>query len=600
MNTKTLQNNSKLALASLLIGIFGFYSQTLALSATDLKDVDYKDTRLGIYLDVIQNNAITLDKSGNFRPDQPINKAAFIKGAMTYLGYTPAKTFNFYTGYSDVPEESWYAPYVKKALELRVLNNKLGDKFLPESNLTRQEALLLSMDLFGLPTPLVTPTADKLYKDIRLTHPLASVYASAYAHGIYFEQDQQNFLPNKILTRGDAADLLFKTKLAMLIQAGQSTQGYGTVSVYKPDFSNNGLSQEEIDLLENQKFAILLDAWKKINQQYVYTDKVDQNELIYHAISGMVDSLDDPYSVFRSPESDGAQYIYIPEDYEGIGAVIENIDNQYVVQTTINNSPADRAGLRSKDIITEVEGKDVSKLTLDEVMALIKGKSGSKLHLKVKRGLEIISFEIVREKISIESMHKETLSNNINYLRIDQFTEDGYSEFTTFIDEIKNSGSKKLIIDLRNNPGGYLTTTQAILGHFLTNGQVEFLTTDKNGALEPFTSGGNGELKDYKIVVLINEGSASAAEIMAGALQDYKLAYLIGTTTFGKGSVQEITSYEDNSSLKLTIAKWLTPLKRDINHKGITPDKEVKITDLQRQTGQDPQLEEALTYLSKS
>lgn len=564
------------------------------MSVSDLKDVPYTDPKAGIYLDLIKDNALTLDKKGQFRPDEPINKAAFYKASLTYLGFTPNKTFNFYTGYSDVPEESWFAPYVKKALEIGAINNKIGDHFSPDSQLTRQDGLLLALNIYGLSKPFSTPKAENLFKDIRTTHPLAYIYAAAIKHGIYFETSQENFYPSKVLTRGDAADLLFKAKLAAQIESGSPNV---TVPHYDHNISTEELTNEEIELLQNQKFAILLDAWSKINKSYIYTDKVDQDQLIYKAISGMVEGLDDPYSVFRSPNADGQSYIYIPENYEGIGAIIENIDGKYVVQTTINNSPADRADLRSKDVIIEIEGQSVQELTMDQAMALIKGKTGSKLHLKVKRDNTTLSFEIVREKISIESMHYEMLPGNINYLRIDQFTEEGVDEFNTYLAKITSSNSKKLIVDLRNNPGGYLTTTQTILSHFLNKDQYAFYTMDKSGEQTPFGSSGAAELKDYKIVVLINEGSASAAEIMSGALQDYKLAYLIGTTTFGKGSVQEITSYDDNSSLKLTIAKWLTPLKRDINHQGINPDKEVKITEEQRQMSQDPQLEAAKEYL---
>lgn len=583
-----------LAVVSLSTAIAAISQTSLATSITDLKDVPYTDPKAGIYLDLIKDNALTIDKRGLFRPDEPINKAAFYKASLTYLGYVPGKTFNFYTGYSDVPEESWFAPYIKKALEIGAINNKIGDQFLPDSQLTRQEGLLLTMNIYGLSKPFSTPKAENLFKDIRVTHPLAYVYAAAIRHGIYFENSQENFYPSKILTRGDAADLLFKAKLAAQIESGGPTV---SVPHNENSISTEGLTNEEIELLQNQKFAILLDAWSKINKSYIYTDKVDQDQLIYQAISGMVESLDDPYSVFRSPNANGESYIYIPENYEGIGAIIENIDGKYIVQTTINNSPADRADLRSKDVIIEIENQSVQNLTMEQVMALIKGKTGTKLHLKVKRDNLTLSFEIVREKISIESMHYEILPGNINYLRIDQFTEEGVSEFNTYLEKITSSNSKKLIIDLRNNPGGYLTTTQTILQHFLTKDQVAFYTMDKSGVQTPFGSAGAAELKDYKIAVLINEGSASAAEIMSGALQDYKLGRLIGTTTFGKGSVQEITSYDDNSSLKLTIAKWLTPLKRDINHKGIVPDQEVKITEEQRQMSVDPQLEAAKEYL---
>jgi carboxyl-terminal processing protease len=565
-----------------------FISQSVSatVSITDIKDVKPQDPNVGIYRDVINTGALSLDRMGNFRPNELINKAAFLKAAFTYSGFKPQPSFNFFTGYSDVPEESWFAPYVKKALDIRTLTNRLGDNFFPAENLTRQDALLMVMNIYGIPTPLTQPTADELYKDIRLNHPLASIYGSAHEHAIYFENGQENFMPYKPLTRGDAADLLFKTKMA----GGGASSTIVTVAV--PDQSGE-------DLLQNEKFSILVDAWQKIHSEFVYTDKINENQLVYGAISGMITALDDPYSTFRAPNDMGQSFIYIPENYEGIGTVIELIGNDYTVQTTLNNSPAARAGLKTNDVITAISGQTLKDLTIDQVMALIKGKAGTSVTLTVLRNGQTMSFSIVREKIDIESIHKEVLPNNINYLRIDQFTESTATEFDKTLTEVKASGSKKLIIDLRNNPGGYLVSTQELLGHFIAQDQVEFYTEDKSQAQTPYYSSGTADLKDYKVVVLINEGSASAAEITAGALQDYGLAYLIGTTSFGKGSVQEITSYTDNSSLKLTIAKWLTPKKRSINHIGVKPDQEVKITDTQKAAGQDTQLDAAKAYLNR-
>jgi len=565
----------------------------VAVSITDFKDVSPTDSRIGMFVDLVENGAMTLNLRGNFRPNENISRAAFLKAAFSYLGFKPVKTLSTFTGYSDVPENSWFAPYVKKALEMRALTNKLNDQFQPDQPLNRQEALLLVMDIYGLPIPLTTPKSTDLYSDIRINHPLASVYASAKAHHLYFENDQETFHPNLLMTRADAADLLFKAKMASELENYQQ-DGSGAVS--SPNLTP--LDKTQTDLLENDKFGIFLDAWTKINKEYVYTDGLSQDKLIYGAITGMVDSLNDPYSTFNSPDSDGNSYIYIPEDYEGIGAVIEQVEGQFTVLTTINNSPAYRAGLKSKDIIEEIDGNKLTGLTYEQVTALIKGKAGSTVKLKINRDNTILDFEIIREKITLEAIQRKTVGNQVNYLRIDQFTESSATEFDNNLQAILNSGSKKLIIDLRNNPGGYLTSTQDILGHFLKDGQIEFYTVDRDQNRTPYLSSGTADLKDFHTVVLINEGSASASEIFTGALQDYGLARIIGTNSFGKGCVQEITSYTDNSSLKLTIARWLTPKLRDINKIGITPDQTVSISDSDKQAGQDPQLDAAIKYLN--
>ncbi len=593
------KNHISKALYALVLGLylsFGVFNSALASNSVNIKDVDSSDPKLGIYLDLLNDQSLTLDNLGNLRPNLPINKAAFIKAALTYTGFKPTTGFNFFTGYSDVPEESWFAPYVKKALDSQIITNQLNDKFFPDKTLTRQDALLLVMDIYGLPTPLTAPKVEDLYSDIRLNHPLASIYAAAKTYKIYFEDTQKEFFPSKILTRGDAADLLFKAKLAAFILKSNNPD-FDSVQPILPNFYLNQDIQDGNDFVSNDKFPILMDAWTKINNQYANSQQVNRDQLVYHAIKGMVDSLNDPYSTFKTPDNNGNSFIYIPENYEGIGAVIDFIDGNYIVETTITNSPAYRAGLQPKDIVLKIAGQAVKTLNPEQITNLIKGKAGSVLALQIKRGAQIIDFKIPREKITVESIQTKDLGNGINYIRIDQFTESSAAEFAEVIKTIQAGNSKKLIIDLRNNPGGYLTSAQGILNHFLDQEKIDFITNDKFSNNNTYYSSGPGELQGARTVILINEGSASASEIFAGALQDYQLAYIIGTTSFGKGSVQEITNYDDNSSLKLTIAHWLTPNKRDINHLGIVPDQIVTISDLQKENGQDPQLDAAVNYL---
>lgn len=593
------KNHISKALYALVLGLylsFGVFNSALASNSVNIKDVDSSDPKLGIYLDLLNDQSLTLDNLGNLRPNLPINKAAFIKAALTYTGFKPTTGFNFFTGYSDVPEESWFAPYVKKALDSQIITNQLNDKFFPDKTLTRQDALLLVMDIYGLPTPLTAPKVEDLYSDIRLNHPLASIYAAAKTYKIYFEDTQKEFFPSKILTRGDAADLLFKAKLAAFILKSNNPD-FDSVQPILPNFYLNQDIQDGNDFVSNDKFPILMDAWTKINNQYANSQQVNRDQLVYHAIKGMVDSLNDPYSTFKTPDNNGNSFIYIPENYEGIGAVIDFIDGNYIVETTITNSPAYRAGLQPKDIVLKIAGQAVKTLNPEQITNLIKGKAGSVLALQIKRGAQIIDFKIPREKITVESIQTKDLGNGINYIRIDQFTESSAAEFAEVIKTIQAGNAKKLIIDLRNNPGGYLTSAQGILNHFLDQEKIDFITNDKFSNNNTYYSSGPGELQGARTVILINEGSASASEIFAGALQDYQLAYIIGTTSFGKGSVQEITNYDDNSSLKLTIAHWLTPNKRDINHLGIVPDQIVTISDLQKENGQDPQLDAAVNYL---
>lgn len=577
----------KILLFSSIIAVFSFSGLTQAAQINDLSNNSPQYTAINHLVD---SQAFSLDDQGNFRPDQPINQVAFLKAALTYSGFSPKPTLNFFTGYLDVPEESWFAPYVKRALEIRLITNQIDSYFYPDRTINRQEALLLAMQLYGVPTPYSEPEPADLFEDIRSTSQFSFIYKIAKDLNINFSLEPDFFRPARTLTRADAAELLYKSRLVG--QAYLENPQIGPTITVAPEYGVH-----DADLYKNEQFGIFLDTWNKINSSYLYSDQVNSKELLYGAISGMVDTLDDPYSTFSMPGENGQEVIYILEEYEGIGAVIEKVGDSFIIQTTLNNSPAFRAGLQTGDIIQEINGKNITNMTLDEVFDEIQGSAGTKITIKVKRGNQVLSFSMIREKINIESIHLSTAAPGINLLRIDQFTKQSSDEFATAIEEIEASGSKKLIIDLRNNPGGYLSSTQLIMNYFLEFDQIEFYTENKDGSQTPYFSTGSGQLKDYQIVLLINQGSASAAEIMAGALQDYDLAHLIGTQSFGKGSVQEISEYTDNSSLKLTIAKWLTPQKNSINLTGVTPDQIVPITQEQKAAGQDPQLEAAINYL---
>ncbi len=572
---------------SLLILIFTTANTVYAQSSILINDIPNSDPNFLIYQDLIQNKAFSLDQNGNFNPNAPINKVAFLKAALTYSGFQVESKLNYFTGYSDVPEDSWFAPYVKKALESRVLQNQLNDLLNPDQILNRQEGLLLTLNIFGLSTPPQKLTENDLFEDIRLNHPLVNVYAAIKKYQIYLDNDQNHFYPARTLTRKDAAELIYKVKTV-------STKGTIIINNVVNIPNNSPISHS--DLTSQSKFPMLQDAWYRINNTFINSNQLNKDQLIYSAINGMVNSLNDNYSAFHSPESNGTSYVYIPENYEGVGIIVNNINNQFVIEAVIQNSPAHKSGLLVSDQIIKIANTDVQNLNIEQVFNLIKGKAGTILNIQIKRNGTLIDYKITREKIDLESIQYKKLDNNINYIRISQFTENSSVEFENILNQLKESKSQKLIIDLRNNPGGYLLSTQEILNHFLPKGEIIFFVKDNNSN-QSYISNGPGELNQWKIVILMNRESASASEIFAGALQDKNIGYIIGTTSFGKGSVQEITEYIDNSSLKLTIAHWLTPNQKDINKVGITPNKTINITDYQKQNNQDPQLEEALNYL---
>ena len=282
----------------------------------------------------------------------------------------------------------------------------------------------------------------------------------------------------------------------------------------------------------------------------------------------------------------------LESEYEGIGTVLEFIDGKVVVVSPIKNSPAEKAGIKPADIIKEVDGISVEGKTLEEVAAKIKGKAGTTVKITVQRDSETLTFEITRAKVSfntVESEVKKWGNKKIGYIELITFGEKSYEEFLEAANTILKEKPDGFIIDLRNNPGGFVDTAINILSLFMTEKKNAVIFEYADSSKTEFKTDGNGLLKGYKIVVIINKGSASASEIVAGALKDYKIAKIIGETSFGKGSAQEVRTYKDKSIFKFTISKWLTPNGTDISKVGITPDKVVS-----NPNGEDLQLQEAL------
>ncbi len=560
----------------------------LVPQAFAINDVPQSDPQFSAIQAVISTGAMSTDNQDNFRPNELINKAAFLKATFTHIGFEPENRLNTFTGFADVPEDSWFAPYVKRAQEARIITNKLNSSFYPNDPLTRQDALLMLMPLYGVPTPFSQPAQEELFNDIRPTRLFSYIFKVAKNSGIYFIGEPDYFRPTRQLTRADAAELIHRT-------ANANPEGGAIVRVESVPLTIQPKNTD--DLTGHQTFTIFADVWNRINDDFIYQERVDQQKLLHGAISGMVNTLEDPYSNFKTPLNGQDSFIYVPISYEGIGAVIERIDEKYVIQTTLNNSPAAKSGLRSNDIILEIDGTDTSDLEPDEVTTLLKGKAGTKVSIKIKRGASTLNFSITRAKISLDSVHAEILRDDIFYLRIDQFTQESYNEYKDIAEELNIDNYSKFIIDVRNNPGGYLFTTQQIMNHFLTSGKTTFFTTNNTNQYFEYVSEGPGEFEDSEIVVLINEGTASAAEILAGAFQDYDIATIIGEESFGKGTVQEIHEYEDGSSVKLTIAKWLTPDQNEYIEEGIQPDIEVELSSEDQRNERDPQLNRAIQVL---
>lgn len=319
-----------------------------------------------------------------------------------------------------------------------------------------------------------------------------------------------------------------------------------------------------------------------------YPFPIEESSLIQGGLKGMLQSLD-PYSNYYTPEEAGRAYGNGFEEFSGIGVYIEEEGGYIKITALMKDQPAEKSGLKKGDLILSVGGVSIKDLGLEKVSPMIKGPAGTEVELEIKRGEEILRFRVRREKISSKAVEYKFLPGDIGYMKINEFTEDLPEEVKRILKIFDNGRIDKLILDLRDNPGGLLYQSIEISELFIPKGPIVHIR-EKGKALVTHLS--SLEKTKYKLVVLVNENTASASEILAGGVKDRKAGALVGTRTYGKGTVQTMMPLTDGSILKLTIAEYLTPNKISINGIGINPDYIIENTG-----EEDPQLEKAIEIL---
>ncbi len=348
-------------------------------------------------------------------------------------------------------------------------------------------------------------------------------------------------------------------------------------------------------------FSLFWDAYSKLEQKFVDPSKITDQEIIYGAIAGMTNSLGDPYTDFFNPKQAGEFYQNLSGSFEGIGAEIGIKDGLLTIIAPLKDAPSQKAGLKSGDTILKIDDKDATGMTTTEAVGLIRGAKGTSVTLNIMREDWTSSkdIKIIRSTIQLPAMEWTLKENGVAHIQIYQFNDVLNLEFEKASLEILQSGAKKIVLDLRDNPGGYLGVAQDIAGWFLQKGQV--VTIEDFGKDEDpqiYKAEGNSVFADFPVVVLINQGSASASEILAGAIRDNRGAQLVGEKSFGKGSVQEVVDLRGGSFLKITIARWLTPKGDSISEVGLTPDIKVELTEDDFKEQRDAQLERALEIIN--
>ncbi|OQA52825.1 MAG: putative CtpA-like serine protease [candidate division WS2 bacterium ADurb.Bin280] len=342
-------------------------------------------------------------------------------------------------------------------------------------------------------------------------------------------------------------------------------------------------------------FSLFWEAYRKLVNNYV--GEIDQKDFLYRAIAGSFTATNDPYTNFLPPEDTKEFENELSGELEGIGIRIGILEEMPAVIAPLSGSPAEQAGLKARDKILKIDDQDTLTLTLDQAVDLIRGKSGTKVRLTVLRGEEEKVFEVTRAKINVETVEL-SYSGDVAILAINEFGVDTKEEFLDKANDIKGKGVEKVVLDLRNNPGGLLDGAVDVASEFFENGKL-IVSEEGKGYKRELKTSGNSILKNVKLVVLVNGGSASASEILAGAIKDYQRGKIIGEKTFGKGTVQQYENLSDGSSVKITIAKWLTPNGTSIDKNGIEVDIEEKEPDNALFAKEDQLVKRAIEELSK-
>lgn len=325
-----------------------------------------------------------------------------------------------------------------------------------------------------------------------------------------------------------------------------------------------------------------------------FDGELDEAKLLDGIKSGLAKATGDPYTEYFNAEGAKEFNDSLEGAFEGIGAELgKNADDRIVIVAPLAGYPAEKAGIRSNDIIAGINGEDAGGLSISEAVNKIRGPKGTEVTLTIVRGDKVEEITITRAKITIESVKYE-IRDNIGIMTISRFGDDTVALARKAANEFKNKNVKGVILDLRNNPGGYLNAAVDISSLWLDKGDIILTERRDNVAIQTFKASGNPVLNGIKTVVLINEGSASASEITAGALRDNDAATILGQKSYGKGSVQQPINLRDGGLLKITIARWFTPAGKNIDKEGVEPDKKVEITAEDIENKRDPQLDAAL------
>lgn len=448
-------------------------------------------------------------------------------------------------------------PYIQAAAEHAALE-AFGEDFLHAKGITRGEALQVLVKLRNLKPRVTGPH----FGDVPESGPLTAAVQVAVEKGWLDPLRQNVFGVQRVLTGREALLLL------------QRAQGEAPISrkFQKAETPVVHIRLETISAAELPREDVLKSVWRIINQLYLYKkEKLKGEEAVYSAIDALVKSLKDPYTIFMRPTPAQEFQTQIQGEISGIGAQVEFIDGVLTIVAPLPGSPAKKAGLLPGDQVLEVGGETLQGLGFLDAVGKVRGPKGSLAKLKIRRNGSELEVAVERDTVRVPEIELSYV-RDVAVVKLVQFGQTTEKEFRSLLQKVEESHAQGIILDVRDNPGGLLHAAEIVLSAFLPEGSTVASIVAADETYNEVTDHPPVIAAGTSVVVLVNKGSASASEIVAGALQDAKRATIIGETTFGKGTVQQLIDFIDQSSLKLTVAEWLTPSGKKIDGKGVTPD----------------------------
>lgn len=565
-----------------------FFVQPFSVRA-EFYDIDNRDPLYKQIQDLEKKGVITPAPQEKLYPDNAISKAEFVEMLMRSIGVRSDSPFEIQP-LTDLDGDNSRASYVFNALALGIL--PAGEQqFAGEQTLSRIKALNMAFKAEGLHLPIYVKAENWPYKDVNIKSWLAPTAQKAFDLKIFATGERLE--PFRAITKREAINLITRLQSDRKEYPNSEAREITDSSATKLKVYNREFDEQDVPDID-----VLLHVFDSIRTEYYNRAEINEKNLINGAIKGMVGILKDPYTNFAEANSNQGAIDTLSNDIEGIGAEVTEIDGAITVVSPIKGGPAEKAGLKPYDIIRSVNDIDLKGISAVQATKHIRGPAGSEVELNIERPKDKSFFRIKirREKFEAPSVKVE-YRDDIAIITISLFRGNSVNQFDVIAKEVAARKPRGLILDLRNNSGGYLDASTIISSYFLPVGDNIASIVDAKGEELIYFANGPALLTEPPMVVLINEGSASAAEIIAAALKENDRARLLGAKSFGKGSVQKLYSYLSGGEFKLTVAKWFTPKRHSIDQKGMEPDIAVteSLTDLRR--GFDPQLERAFEAL---